>query len=122
MQSTIDYEQLVAAIGDAIIISDTEGNITLRNDEVERLAHRLFLGKAERMFGFTEEEAMGKSLDLIIPQRDVSFGVRNNDRVADGGHELLVIDGRLHGAIRVSKNVAGFVARNARLGAARTRS
>jgi PAS domain S-box-containing protein len=57
MQTTIDVGQLIAAIGDAIIVSDTEGKITLWNPA------------AERMFGFTEGEAMGKSLDLIIPQR-----------------------------------------------------
>jgi PAS domain S-box-containing protein len=57
MQATIDLEQLVEAIGDAIIVSDKEGKITLWNRA------------AERIFGFTEEEALGKSLDLIIPQR-----------------------------------------------------
>jgi PAS domain S-box-containing protein len=57
MQTTIDYEQLIAAIGDAVIVSDPEGKITLWN------------AAAERIFGFSEEEAMGKSLDIIIPQR-----------------------------------------------------
>ncbi|HTI16754.1 MAG TPA: PAS domain S-box protein [Trinickia sp.] len=57
MQTTIDLDQLVAAVGDAIIVSDSEGKITLWNPA------------AERIFGFTEEEALGKSLDLIIPQR-----------------------------------------------------
>jgi len=57
MHSNIDYEQLVSVIGDAIIISDANGAITLWNPA------------AERLFGYTEEEAMGKSLDLIIPER-----------------------------------------------------
>ncbi|BBU30879.1 transcriptional regulator [Burkholderia sp. THE68] len=57
MAHTIDYEQLVNAIGDAVIISDANGAITLWNPA------------AERMFGFTESEAMGQSLDLIIPER-----------------------------------------------------
>lgn len=57
MQAAIDYEQLVTAIGDAIVISDASGAITLWNPA------------AERMFGFTQEEALGKSLDLIIPER-----------------------------------------------------
>ncbi len=57
MQTTLDLEQLVAAIGDAIVVSDAEGKITLWNPA------------AERIFGFSEEEALGKSLDLIIPQR-----------------------------------------------------
>ncbi|MPW20963.1 PAS domain S-box protein [Paraburkholderia sp. CNPSo 3157] len=57
MQAAIDYEQLVHAIGDAVVIADKSGAITLWNPA------------AERMFGFTQEEALGKSLDLIIPER-----------------------------------------------------
>jgi PAS domain S-box-containing protein len=57
MQTAIDFEQLIAAIGDAVIVSDARGSITLWNPA------------AERMFGFTESEALGQSLDLIIPQR-----------------------------------------------------
>ncbi len=57
MHAAIDYQQLVTAIGDAVVISGTDGNITLWNPA------------AERMFGFTEEEALGRSLDVIIPER-----------------------------------------------------
>ena len=57
MQAAIDYQQLVAVIGDAVIISDKNGSIMLWN------------AAATRMFGFTEQEALGKSLDLIIPER-----------------------------------------------------
>jgi PAS domain S-box-containing protein len=57
MAPTIDFEQLVNAIGDAVIVSDASGAITLWNPA------------AQRMFGFTPEEALGKSLDLIIPER-----------------------------------------------------
>ena len=53
----IDFEQLVASIGDAIIVADASGAITLWNPA------------AERIFGFTQSEALGQSLDLIIPQR-----------------------------------------------------
>ena len=56
-QSAVDTAQLVDAIGDAIVISDANGAITLWNPA------------AERMFGFTEDEALGKSLDIIIPER-----------------------------------------------------
>ena len=48
---------LVAAVGDAIVVSDINGEITLWNPA------------AERMFGYTPAEAMGKSLDLITPER-----------------------------------------------------
>ncbi len=57
MPAKIDYEQLVASIGDAIIVADASGEITLWNPA------------AERIFGFTQSEALGQSLDLIIPQR-----------------------------------------------------
>jgi PAS domain S-box-containing protein len=57
MQSVIDYTQLVVAIGDAIIVSDASGSIKLWNPA------------AERLFGFTESEVLGQSLDLIIPER-----------------------------------------------------
>ncbi len=57
MQNAIDFQQLANAIGDAIIISDSQGSITFWNPA------------AERMFGFTQDEALGNSLDLIIPER-----------------------------------------------------
>ena len=57
MQSNIDYAQLVGAIGDAVVAADPAGAITLWNPA------------AERMFGHTEGEALGQSLDMIIPQR-----------------------------------------------------
>jgi PAS domain S-box-containing protein len=57
MQTAIDLHQLVANVGDAIVVSDAKGAIVLWNPA------------AERMFGFTESEALGKSLDLIIPER-----------------------------------------------------
>ena len=57
MKTPIDCHQLVAAVGDAIIASDASGAITLWNPG------------AERMFGHTEAEALGQSLDLITPER-----------------------------------------------------
>ena len=57
MQTPIDCHQLVAAIGDAVIASDADGANTLWNPG------------AERIFGYTEAEALGKSLDLIVPER-----------------------------------------------------
>jgi len=57
MKTTVDLQQLVSVIGDAVVVSDAGGSITLWN------------AAAERMFGFTEQEALGQSLDLIIPQR-----------------------------------------------------
>ena len=57
MTSTIDLEALVSAVGDAIVVCDATGAITLWNRA------------AERIFGFTEAEALGQSLDLMIPER-----------------------------------------------------
>jgi PAS domain S-box-containing protein len=57
METTLDTRQLVEAVGDAIIASDPKGAINLWNPA------------AERMFGYTEQEALGQSLDIIIPQR-----------------------------------------------------
>jgi PAS domain S-box-containing protein len=57
MNKTIDFERLVQAAGDAIIAADPEGRILSWNPA------------AERIFGFAAQEALGQSLDLIIPER-----------------------------------------------------
>lgn len=57
MSSAIDFESFIEAAGDAIIAVDTAGKITLWNPA------------AERIFGYSNPEALGQSLDLIIPER-----------------------------------------------------
>jgi PAS domain S-box-containing protein len=57
MSAAVDLSQLVTAIGDAIVVTDASGTITVWNPA------------AERMFGFTQSEALGQSLDLIVPER-----------------------------------------------------
>jgi PAS domain S-box-containing protein len=52
-----DCQQLIEAIGDAIVVADPGGVI------------KLWSHAAERLFGFTPAEALGNSLDLIIPVR-----------------------------------------------------
>jgi PAS domain S-box-containing protein len=49
-------DRLVAGMSDAIIYADAEGVI------------RLWNRGASRVFGFTETEALGRSLDIIIPE------------------------------------------------------
>ena len=49
-------QQIVSENSDAILFADREGTISLWNKG------------AEAMFGYTAEEATGKSLDLIIPE------------------------------------------------------
>lgn len=57
MQSSVNFQHVVAAVGDAVIAADASGAITLWNPA------------AVRMFGYEESEALGKSLDIITPQR-----------------------------------------------------
>ncbi|MGC2075674.1 MAG: PAS domain S-box protein [Xanthobacteraceae bacterium] len=55
--STVVAEAILSARSDAIIAADQEGKIRLWNPG------------AERLFGFERAEALGRSLDLIIPER-----------------------------------------------------
>lgn len=57
MSQTIDFSQLVAGIGDAVVVSDTQGAIIYWN------------AAATRMFGFSQTEALGQSLDIFTPER-----------------------------------------------------
>jgi PAS domain S-box-containing protein len=57
VQMSIDCEQLVEVIGDAVVVADASGTINLWNPA------------AARLFGFTRAEALGNSLDLVIPER-----------------------------------------------------
>jgi PAS domain S-box-containing protein len=53
----IDFAAIVAASGDAVVVSDPDGAITVWSPA------------AERIFGFSEAEALGQTLDLITPER-----------------------------------------------------
>lgn len=57
MKEPLDLERFVQAAGDGIVVADADGKIILWNPA------------AERIFGFTAKEALGSSLDLIIPER-----------------------------------------------------
>ena len=70
MTTEFDYKQLVGAVGDAIMACDAKGAITLWN------------AASTRMFGYTEAEALGQSLDIIIPQRQQA-------RHWDGYHQTM---------------------------------
>ena len=74
MQSAIDLQQLVQAMGDAIVVSDASGAITLWNPA------------AERLFGHTEAQALGQSLDIIIPQRQQQRHWDGYRKTMDTGH------------------------------------
>jgi len=79
MQANIDFQQLLQALGDAVVVCDAAGNITFWN------------AAATRIFGFTEDEAIGQSLDLIIPQRQ-------RQRHWDGYHKTMATGETRYGA------------------------
>ena len=64
------YERVVRAAADAIVLAGPDGKIELWNPA------------AERLFGFTEAEAAGQSLDLIIPEK-------YRERHWDGFHQVM---------------------------------
>lgn len=49
--------KILKGMPDALLVSDRNGNITFWN------------AGAERIFGFSEKEALGQSLDIITPER-----------------------------------------------------
>ena len=57
MTVNLNPSAVIAAVGDAIVASGPDGAITLWNPA------------AEYIFGFTAAEAIGQSLDIIIPER-----------------------------------------------------
>jgi len=70
MQSNIDFHQLVDALGDGVVVCDAGGAIIAWNPS------------ATRIFGFAEADALGQSLDLIIPERQ-------RQRHWDGYHKTM---------------------------------
>jgi PAS domain S-box-containing protein len=88
-------QRIVELAPDAIILADRDGII------------RLWNGGAEAVFGYTAEEALGQSLDLIVPER---FRERHwngfRKAMATGvtryGRELLAVPGIRKDASRIS--------------------
>jgi PAS domain S-box-containing protein len=66
--------QLVRVLADAVVIADPEGVILLWNDA------------AVTLFGWTAEEAIGETLDLIIPERLRARHWDGYHRVMETGH------------------------------------
>ena len=63
--------------GDAIIAVGKDGKIILWNPA------------AQRVFGFTAADAVGQSLDLIIPERFREQGDQRQERGEDGQHRVV---------------------------------
>ena len=57
MNTQIDLSKLVECVGDAIVVADANERIVLWNPA------------ATRIFGYSEQEALGSTLDFIIPER-----------------------------------------------------
>jgi PAS domain S-box-containing protein len=57
MKTNVNLLQLVDCVGDAVIVADANEKIVLWN------------AAATRIFGYSEEEALGNALDLIVPER-----------------------------------------------------
>jgi PAS domain S-box-containing protein len=57
MHTDIDLKALIEAVGDAVMVCDASGAITLWNPA------------CERMFGHAESDVLGKTMDMIIPER-----------------------------------------------------
>ena len=57
MSNQVNFEQLANVMGDGVVISNAKGDIVFWN------------AAAERIFGYSASEALGKSLDIITPER-----------------------------------------------------
>ncbi len=68
-----DLAALVRDLADAVIIADASGTITFWNDA------------AHRIFGWSADEAVGQSLDLIIPEPQRPRHWEGYDRVMATG-------------------------------------
>src|SRR5690242_17890790 len=97
---------LLASASDAIIATDREGRITLWNPG------------ADRIFGFSAAEAVGQSLDLIIPENLRSrhwAGYRHAMETGESryGHgDLLSVPGLTKGGRRISVEFTIVLLRN----------
>ena len=70
---SISHTQMLEQAADALIYADREGVI------------RFWNAAAERLFGFNASEALGQSLDLIIPERLRAAHWRGFDAAMAGG-------------------------------------
>ena len=87
---------VLESAAEAVIYSDREGII------------RLWNAGAERVFGFTADEALGQSLDLIIPERqrkvhwDGYGAVMESGQSRYGSGDLLSVPALTKGGGRIS--------------------
>ena len=77
-ESEEKYRSLAQSASDAIISSDQEGNIVFWNKG------------AEKIFGYREEEVLGKSLTLLMPEKYKDVYQQGINRLRAKGNSLLV--------------------------------
>lgn len=100
------YRQLVLGCSDAIIFSDREGLIRLWNKG------------AEEMLGFSEQEALGQSLDIFIPENQRARHWEGYYRVMETGttryaKELLAAPALRKDGSRISTEFSMTIIRDA---------
>ncbi len=89
-------EALLATASDAIVASDRDGTITF------------WTPGAVRIFGYTSDEALGQSLDLIIPEKLRARHWEGYRRVMETGEsrygqgDVLAVPGLVKGGGRIS--------------------
>lgn len=74
--SSPPWSRIVADVADALIYADRQGVI------------RVWNAQAEAVFGFSAREALGQSLDLIIPERYRAAHWTGFDRAMERGHTV----------------------------------
>ncbi len=77
MNTNVDLYQLVECVGDAIIVADADEKIVLWNPA------------ATRIFDYSEAEALGQALNLIVPKRQRQKTQWRLQQVHEDGHDAL---------------------------------
>lgn len=100
------YRQIIELTPDAILFADREGLIRIWNTG------------AERLFGFSQAEALGQSLDLIIPERLRGRHWEGYHRVMAGGethygNKLLAVPALRQGGGQLSSEFSIVMLRDA---------
>ena len=74
MNAQVDAAALVGAIGDALVVSDVQGKVIVWNSG------------AERLFGWSAQEALGQRMDMIVPERLRQRHWEGYDKSMQTGH------------------------------------
>ena len=77
-ESTARYHAVTQSANDAIVTADSQGNIVGWNR------------RAEAMFGYAEEEVLGRPLTIVIPLRHREAHLKGMNRVLAGGDSRVI--------------------------------